>query len=248
MSTLRDIESQTIKIQDKGSKFVVIDTDEYDAKMKEQLQNPLHYDKFDSDPSTDHVNVISQWAKKWLKRGQINEDIAGKAVGTIKTHKEGNPLRLITSCCENLSAFTEFYLKPLAQNLQSFVKDTTRFLQKIEDLNKTGPFPEGSLLVSWDVVAMFPNIDNNLGINAITDALNSRATNFPSTECIVEAVKICLQHNNSLFNDENFLQIEKNACSYADLAMGVIDKEAMSGAIKPNPWWTYRDDIFDLWT
>ena len=227
--------------------------------MKEQLQNTLHYDKFDSDPSTDHVSVISQWAKKWLKRGQINEDIAkwvvnnnakpGKAFGTIKTHKEGNPLRLITSCCENLSAFTEFYLKPLAQNLPSFVKDTTHFLQKIEDLNKTGPFPEGSLLVSWDVVAMFPNIDNNLEINAITDALNSRATNFPSTECIVEAVKICLQHNNSQFNDENFLQIEKkNACSYADLAMGVIDKEAMSGAIKPNLWWRYRDDIFDLWT
>ena len=126
-----------------------------------------------------------------------------------KTHKEGNPLRLITSCCENLSAFTEFYLKPLAQNLPSFVKDTTHFLQKIEDLNKTGPFPEGSLLVSWDVVAMFPNIDNNLEINAITDTLNSRATNFPSTECIVEAVEMCLQHNNSQFNDENFLQIEK---------------------------------------
>ena len=46
-----------------------------------------------------------------------------------------------------------------------------------------------SLLVSWDVVAMFTNIDNNLGINAITDALNSRDVKFPSTECIVEAVE-----------------------------------------------------------
>lgn len=268
LSALRDIDSQTIKIQDKGSKFVIIDTDEYDAKMKEQLQNPIHYDKLDSDPSTDHVSVISQWGKKWLERGQISENIAkwvvnenakpGKAFGTIKTHKEGNPLRLITSCCgtaiENLSAFTEFYLKPLAQNLPSFVKDTTHFLQKIEDLNKSGPFPKESILVSWDVVAMFPNIDNNLGINAITDALNSRANNFPSTDCIVEAVKICLQHNNSHFKDENFLQIHgtamgpKNACSYADLAMGVIDKKAMSGTIKPNLWWRYRDDIFDLWT
>ena len=40
----------------------------------------------------------------------------------------------------------------------------------------------------------------------------------------------------------------KNACSYADLAMGIIDKKAMSGNIKPNLWWRYRDDIFDLWT
>ena len=80
---------------------------------------------------------------------------------------------------------------------------------------------------------MFPNIDNNLGINAITDVLNSRATNFPCTDCIVEAVKICLQHNNSQFKGENFLQIHgtaigpKNACI-------VIDKKARSGTIKPN--------------
>jgi len=40
----------------------------------------------------------------------------------------------------------------------------------------------------------------------------------------------------------------KNACSYADLAMGIIDKRAKSGEIKPNLWWRYRDDIFYLWT
>lgn len=70
--------------------------------------------------------------------GQINQNIAnwviknkakpGKAFGTIKTYKNGNPLRLITSCCgtaiENLSAFTEYYLKPLAQKLPSFVAKT----------------------------------------------------------------------------------------------------------------------------
>ena len=64
-------------------------------------------------------------------------------------------------------------------------------------MNDTGPFPDGTLLVSWDVVAMFPNIDNDLGLLAVTQALNSRPNQFPPTECIVEAVKICLAHNNS---------------------------------------------------
>jgi len=131
----------TIKIQDKGSKFVVIDKSDYDTKIKEQLENPLHYQKLEHDPSADYISVITQWSKNWFEKGQINKEIAnwvingnakpGKALGTIKTHKHGNPLRLITSCCgtaiENLSAFTEFYLKPLAQNLPSFVKDTTHF-------------------------------------------------------------------------------------------------------------------------
>ena len=76
---------------------------------------------------------------------------SGVAFGNIKTHKVGNPLRLITSCCgtaiENLSAFTEFYLQPLARELPSFIKDTTDLLNRIEDLNQSGPFPEGTLLV-----------------------------------------------------------------------------------------------------
>ena len=41
----------------------------------------------------------------------------------------------------------------------------------------------------------------------------------------------------------------KNACSYADLAMGLIDEKAkLGGASKPMLWWRYRDDVFDLWT
>ena len=40
----------------------------------------------------------------------------------------------------------------------------------------------------------------------------------------------------------------KNACSYADLAMGELDHKAkFCGPLKPALWWRYRDDIFDLW-
>jgi len=97
---------------------------------------------------------------------QKNEDIAawvfnenakpGTAFGNVKTHKNNNPVRLITSCCgtaiENLSAFTEFYLKPLAPGLPSFVRDTTDLLNRIDRLNRSGPLPDNTILVSWDVV------------------------------------------------------------------------------------------------
>ena len=156
---------------------------------------------------------------------------------------------------ENLSAFTEFYLKPLATKLPSFIKDTTDLLNKIIDLNKVGPLPSNTLLVSWDVVGMFPNIDNNLGLTAVKNALNSRTIKSPSTKCILEAVEICLTHNNSQFDNSYYLQTHgtamgpKNACSYADIAMGEIDRLAKSNDnIKPNFWWRYRDDIIDFWT
>ena len=77
---------------------------------------------------------------------------------------------------------------------------------------------------------------------------------MPSMKCILDAVKICLDCNHSVFEDIFFLQIHGtamgpiNACSYADLAMGEIDHKAkFCGPMKPALWWRYRDDIFHLW-
>ena len=41
----------------------------------------------------------------------------------------------------------------IARKLPSFIKDTTDLLNRIELINNSGPFPEGTLLVSWDVVS-----------------------------------------------------------------------------------------------
>ena len=134
--------------------------------------------------------------------------------------------------------------------MPSFIKDTSHLINKIEHLNKEGPLPENALLVSWDVVSMFPNIDNTLGISAVKQALNSRSIKVQSTECITEVVEICLKSNNCQSEDYNYLQQHgmamgpKNACSYADLAMGVIDDKVNEGEIKPKLWWRYQDDIF----
>ena len=185
-----------IRIQDKGSRFVILNRQEYHNKMLGQLNNSLHYDKVDLDPTLDNFEQVKNWSLKWLSEGQISQAIAtwitnlepkpGVAFGNVKTHKKDNPLCLITSCCgtaiERLAAFTEFYLKPLSQNLPSFIKDSTDLINKIQALNAKGPFPVGSLLVSWDVVSMFPNIDNNLGTTAVRKALDSRLSKFPSTD------------------------------------------------------------------
>ena len=85
-------------------------------------------------------------------------------------------------------------------------------------------------------MSTFPNIENNLGINAVTNALNLREIQFPSIECIVQAVKICLEYYSSHFQEQltrGTAMGPKNACSYADLAMGIIDQKAKSGEIKP---------------
>jgi len=92
-------------LQDKGSCFVVISR-EYENKMLALLNNNLHYDKVDSDPTSKHLERVQIWSPKWLSDGQISVEIdtwvtnlepkPGVAFGNVKTNKEGNPLRPIT--------------------------------------------------------------------------------------------------------------------------------------------------------
>ena len=66
---------------------------------------------------------------------------------------------------------------------------------------------------------MFPNIDNDFqlsisittfllitGILAVRKILDSRLVKYPSTNCIVEAIEICLQTNNCQFSGITFVQ------------------------------------------
>ena len=92
---LKNLDEQVIKIQDKGSKFVILDKTEYSSKMLGQLENPIHYNKLDADPSANFVSTFSEWSSEWLEKGQIDQNIAnwvvnnkakpGKAFGTIKS-------------------------------------------------------------------------------------------------------------------------------------------------------------------
>ena len=209
-----------------------------------------------------HEEVVLKWAKYWCHEGEIDEHVynfvtrsnnkLGNFTGLVKAHKENYPFRVLTTGCgsaiENLLAFTEFFLDPLAQTHPAYIKDTTHFFNKIKDISENWVFPTGTLLVSWDVEAIFPNIDNNACLQAVLHALNKRKILHPSTECIVEAVRICLECNNSEFNDQNFVQIygtamgPKNSCPCTDITMAVVDEVITTqGPFKPEHWCRFQD-------
>ena len=126
-------------------------------------------------------------------------------------------------------------------------------LDIIDNLND--PYlPDNSVLVSFDVVNMFPSIDNESGIKAVKEMLNVRENKNPPTECILEALRLCLECNNSVFNDKNFLQTDGTAqgphmsCSYSDIAMAHFDIRAENYDLKPTVWKRFRDDVFSVWT
>ena len=177
--------------------------------------------------------------------------------GLVKTHRNDNTVRVITSGCntsvENLSIFVESILFKESENLKSRIRDTNHMLCIIDDLNNSG-LPNNSILVSFDVVNMFPSIHNESGLEAVTKVLNLRSVLEPPTACIIEALRICLECNNSVFNNKHYLQTNGTAqgphmsCSYSDIAMAFFDVEAENYTFKPTIWKRFRDDVFTVWT
>ena len=125
-------------------------------------------------------------------------------------------------------------------------------LDIIDNLNSLD-LPLDSILVSFDVINMFPNFDNNLGLSSVKKYLDLCSKNIPPTNCLLEALELCLKCNNSIFNNENYLQIDGTAqgphmsCSYAVIAMADIDKEALEYHLSPTIRKRFRDDVFALW-
>ena len=167
-----------------------------------------------------------------------------------KTHKRDNPSHYILLRVQLLNNPLPLQNSTLSHFPRTLhIKDSTDIINRIQTLNAKCPFPVGSLLVSWDVVSKFPNIDNNLGITAVRKAYDSRFSKFPYTYCIVEAV------NNCHFSKQHFVQKHGTAMgqkmcvvTQTQQAMGLTyEKAKLESSLKPLLWWRYIDDIFDLW-
>ena len=88
--------------------------------------------------------------------------------------------------------------------------------------------------LSFDIVNIFPSIDNISGLEAVLEILSNRESDFPPAECILEVLTICLERNNAVF--ENVFYLQKNgttmglhmSCSHSDLAMDRFDIKALN--------------------
>ena len=88
---------------------------------------------------------------------------------------------------------------PLTNNTDARINETEHLLQFIDNLN-ANELLNDTILVSFNIVNMFPNIDNIKCIEAVKTALQNRPSQKPSTGCIIEGLGICLYNNNSKLN------------------------------------------------
>ena len=191
---LRDDPTIIIKGADKGSEVVLWDRDDYLKEASKQLEDKDVYEEVQNDPST-LINTIMRALEKIRIRGDLSNDTLNyflvkdpkfaRFYLLPKIHKRLHnvPGRPVISNCgfytENISSFLDHHLQPIAQKVNSFIKDTNHFLRKIKSL---GQLPEGAILCTIDVVGLYPNIPHEEGLASLRKFLDARTEKKVTTE------------------------------------------------------------------
>ena len=129
-----------------------------------------------------------------------------------------------TPTIERLSRFVESIFPPLTSNLPNMIKDKSHLLDLIDNINKSSLLDK-PILVSFDIMNMFPNISSEREMEAVCSSLDSRSSKKLSKECLKEGLKNCLLNNNSrLLQTNGTVTGAPNSCSYSDIAISHLDQ------------------------
>ena len=151
----------------------------------------------------------------------------------------------------NILSFLDHHLQPIAQKVNSFIKDTNHFLRKIKSL---GQLPEGAIFCTIDVVGLYPNIPHEEGLASLRRFLDARTEKKVTTETLVELAEIVLKNSIFQFNEKTLKQLRGKAIGtkftppFAIIFTADLEERILEDIeLQPRVWWRYIDDIFFIW-
>ena len=109
---------------------------------------------------------------------------------------------LVSNPTEIISAFLDEFLKPIVQELPSYINDTTLFLQKIDEV---GEISDDTYMVTIDVKSLHTNISNGKGLRTVEE-LEKRSVKTTPSFARAMLMELVLIPNNFEFNGFNYLQ------------------------------------------
>ena len=134
------------------------------------------------------------------------------------------------------------------QNGWSYIRDSGDFIDKMKRIEK---IPEGSFLVTADVVGLYPSTPHNEGISALKQKLEEQPSTKIPTNDLVKLAEFILKNNLFEFNDKVKQQISgtaigtKFAPPYAYIYMDKTETDFLKTRdLQLFVWLRYIDDIF----
>ena len=170
-----------------------------------------------------------------------------------KIHKVNNPgtpvVSSVNSHTEKLSAYVDEFLRPLAEKLPSYIRDTSDFIRQLRVL---GQLPARCCLLTLDVSSLYTNIGLTIVEEELAKANQSRPTP-KALSCLLEKV---LKLSNFTFNGEHYIQIKgtvmgtRVAPNFANVYMERLEDKFVYQTRWANwliMWVRFIDDIFLIW-
>lgn len=127
-----------------------------------------------------------------------------------KIHKPGFPPRgrpIVTaqsSLFENISKFVDSLLQPFVLSSQTYIKDTTDLIKKIEGIS----IPHEAIIVSFDVAALYTSIPLEDARSVIQLYLEKPENGAPPVHFVLQLVDLLLGKNYFRFKDDFYIQIK----------------------------------------
>lgn len=149
-----------------------------------------------------------------------------------------------------LAHWVQYHLLQVVKNLPTVAKNSLEVIKEVKDLY----IPPNSLLVSADIVAMYPNINITHGVQIIQNNIYNYLP-FDTARLVVDALTFLLNNHYTTFNEIIYKQVCGTAMgvqfapSYANaytyfLFLPTVTKYKHYLTI----YKTYIDDLFWVWT
>ena len=268
LNNLQNRSDLVITRADKGGAVVLLDTEAYIKEANRQLNDTDCYMKLTIDPTVIHTEKVKHTLHN-LKESQglpkkFAENLIPNSTKTPnfyllpKIHKKQTPtpgrpvVNSINSPTSAISKYVDHHLQPIVTQLPSYVKDTTDFINKLEQIRTA---PKNCILVTMDVKSLYTNIPHNEGIEA-TKKFMSKHNLKPSLITIITTLlTLILTLNNFIFNGIHYLQKmgvamgTKCAPTYANIFMGDFEEKYIYPYLGQHStlYLRFIDDIFMIW-
>ncbi|XP_064086082.1 uncharacterized protein LOC135201134 [Macrobrachium nipponense] len=243
---------------DKTADFILIDTAEYHQKLDAILSDESKFERLTrnltDDIKREANRVISavNAATNAVHLLPIQGDYSlCYLYGNIKTHKQGNPLRLIIS---QMPAPTYALAKPLNQILTTYVpsqyslQSLAEFLEAIKDAPGTG------IITLLDVESQFTNVpvDETIDItldrfyrNQLTVPLNiPEASLHMLLEICRKKAPFSTQRGQMFRQNDGVAMGSPLGVLFANFYMGTMEEWVFTRMQQPRRYGRYIDDIF----
>ena len=134
---------------------------------------------------------------------------------------------------EHISSFVDSLLQPIACKQESYIKDTTDFINFIENT----PLPDSAILALLDVCSLYTNIPQDEGIITVCRYYEDHyksALPIPTADLRELSMQLILEENSFKFNDKHYLQTHgiamgiKMAVAFSIIFMADIEKKLLS--------------------